>query len=134
MKTVLVCGTFDALHPGHQDFFQQASKYGKVIAIVARDASVQKLKKRKPLQSERSRLQRVAKAKNIHQAQLGDKKDYLKPVEKIQPDIIALGFDQTTFAVKELQKQLKKRFLTPRIIRLKSFQPNKFKSSLLRNK
>jgi FAD synthetase len=134
MKTVLVCGTFDSLHPGHQDFFRQASKYGKVIAIVARDASVKKLKKHKPLQSERSRLQRVAKSQAIHKAQLGDKQDFLKPLEKIQPDIIALGFDQTTFGVEELRKQLKKRFLTPRIIRLKSFQPNKFKSSLLRNK
>ena len=134
MKTVLVFGTFDNLHPGHQHFFAQASKFGEVIAIVARDNSVKKIKGRFPQQSERSRVCCVAKSPHVAKAFLGDKSDFLKPILKIKPAVIALGFDQTTFATAELKKLLKEKLLTPRIIRLKSFQPNKFKSSILRNK
>ena len=133
-KRVMVFGTFDRLHPGHRSFFAQAAKLGNVIAVVARDANVRKIKKKSPLENERARLAKVARDKNVQQAMLGDREDFLKPVEKIQPDTVALGFDQKTFGIKTLQRELKKRNLAPRIFRLKSFQPKKFKSSFLRKK
>ena len=76
----------------------------------------------------------VAQSSKVFQAMLGDKKDFLKPIVKIQPNLICLGFDQKTFPLTELKTNLKKRNLSPQIIRLKSFQPQKFKSSLLRKK
>ncbi len=134
MKKVLIFGTFDGLHPGHENFFAQAARLGQVFVVVARDANVAKIKNRRPHFSERSRLATVAHAGNVFAARLGDPQDFLKPVIKIQPNIIALGFDQKTFTPAELKTKLKKIKLTPKIIRLKSFQPEKYKSSLLLKK
>ena len=52
-------------------------------------------------------------------------KEYL---EKIKPDIIALGYDQKINR-KELKIKLKKYNLNPKIIWLKPYQPQKYKSS-----
>ena len=134
MKKVMVFGTFDGLHPGHRNFFQQAKKIGNIVAVVARDSNVKKFKKKLPVERERTRLAKVTRDKKVWRALLGDHEDFFKPVKKIQPDALALGFDQKTFGVKILRRELKKRNLTQRIFRLKSFKPRKFKSSLLRKK
>ena len=131
MQKVLVFGTFDGLHLGHEDFLRQAAKFGRVFAIVARDQNVRKIKNRQPHFSERSRLAKLTRDSNVFAARLGDKKDFLKPVQKIRPDVICLGFDQKTFTLTELKTKLKKINLNPKIIRLKSFHPEKYKSSLL---
>ncbi|MFH0834278.1 MAG: adenylyltransferase/cytidyltransferase family protein [Patescibacteria group bacterium] len=134
MQKVLVFGTFDGLHPGHANFFAQAEKFGKVFAVVARDANVAKIKNRRPHFTERSRLAVVARRPEIFRAQLGDRRNFLEPVRKIAPDVIALGFDQRTFEIGELKVKLKKIGLAPKIIRLKSFHPEKYKSSLIPKK
>lgn len=133
-KRVLIFGTFDNLHPGHRNFFRQAEALGDVIAVVARDKNVKKIKSSYPEKRERSRLLSVARDKNVFKAMLGDQNDFLRPVERIQPDIIALGHDQRTFTLSALKRELKSRKLTPKIVRLKSYQPKKFKSSILKNK
>jgi len=131
-KSVLVFGTFDGLHPGHRDFFRQAGELGEVTAIVARDSSVRKIKKNPPRKGERSRLGSVARLPEISRARLGDNSDFLRPIAEIQPDILALGYDQRTFCLRTLKSELKKRGLSPGIVRLKPFQPKKYKSSLLK--
>ncbi len=98
----MIFGTFDRLHPGHRDFFRQASKLGNVFAVVARCENVHKIKNRPPIEPERSRLAKVALAPEISRAMLGDREDFLRVIEKIKPDIIALGFDQKTFSTQEL--------------------------------
>jgi FAD synthetase len=134
MKKIMVFGTFDGLHLGHLDFFRQAKRLGKLFAVVARDSSVKKIKQRSPQNNERSRLSKVVRSTKVSQALLGNHKNFFKPIEKIKPDIIALGFDQKTFSVSELKTNLKKYNLAPKIIRLKSYKPCVFKSSLLRKK
>ncbi|MFH0776273.1 MAG: adenylyltransferase/cytidyltransferase family protein [Patescibacteria group bacterium] len=134
MQKVLLFGTFDGLHPGHLNFFAQAAQFGKVFVIVARYQNVWKIKNRKPHFSEKSRLAKVAAQKNIFKAQLGEQKDFLRPIQKIRPDLICLGFDQKTFGITELKVKLKKIDLSPKIIRLKSFHPEKYKSSLIPKK
>ncbi|MCK5249408.1 MAG: adenylyltransferase/cytidyltransferase family protein, partial [Spirochaetaceae bacterium] len=38
MKTVLVFGTFDVIHPGHQWFLRNAARHGdRLVAVVSRD-------------------------------------------------------------------------------------------------
>ncbi|MCF7845773.1 MAG: adenylyltransferase/cytidyltransferase family protein [Candidatus Peribacteraceae bacterium] len=134
MKKVLVFGTFDGLHPGHLNFLEQAGRHGRVFVVVARDINVKKLKRRKPHFSERRRLMQVARSGRVLRALLGDREDFLRPIIKIQPDLIALGFDQRTFTPAELKTKLKKINLAPKIIRLKSFHPEKYKSSLIQKK
>ena len=128
----MVFGTFDGLHAGHRNFFAQAARLGDVTAVVARDASVKRIKGKLPHYSERSRLAKVARETKVFKAMLGDKNDFLKIIQKNQPDIIALGFDQKTFTIQALKLNLKKRNLTPQTIRLKSYKPSIFKSSLMR--
>ena len=134
MQKVLIFGTFDGLHPGHENFFEQAAKFRQVFVVVARDSNVLKIKNLRPHFSEKSRLASVARHPKVFAARLGDRKNFLEPIRKIAPDVIALGFDQKTFTASELKIKLKKINLAPRIIRLKSFHPKKYKSSLIPKK
>lgn len=128
MKKIMVFGTFDLLHKGHLNMFEQAKKQGDLIIVVARDDTVKKVKARKPKYSEKIRQKRL---KKYGKAILGYKTDKYKIIEKYKPDIIGLGYDQDSFT-KDLRKQLKKRKLKIKIIRLKSYKPHKYKSSLLK--
>ncbi|MFH1181685.1 MAG: adenylyltransferase/cytidyltransferase family protein, partial [Candidatus Woesearchaeota archaeon] len=55
MATVMVFGTFDILHRGHEHFLRQAKKHGRLIVVVARSSIVRKLKGKPPMFSERKR-------------------------------------------------------------------------------
>ena len=125
----MIFGTFDLLHKGHINKFQQAKKHGKLIIVVARDETVKKVKGRFPKYSEKERLKHAGIYAD--KAVLGYKTDKYRIIEKYKPDIIALGYDQVSFT-KDLRKELKKRKLNPRIIRLKPYKAHKYKSSLLR--
>ena len=57
--------------------------------------------------------------------------DRLKVVEKIKPDIIILGYDQT-WDKEELKKELKKRGLKIQVLRLKKY--NDVSSTSIKNK
>ncbi|MBU0625913.1 adenylyltransferase/cytidyltransferase family protein [Patescibacteria group bacterium] len=44
-KKVMLFGTFDILHPGHEYVFSQAKNYGDcVMVVLARDVTVKKVK------------------------------------------------------------------------------------------
>ena len=130
MKKVMVFGTFDILHKGHVHMFRQAGKHGDVlIAVIARDSTVKKIKKKLPRLSETKRLAQIKPY--VNKAVLGSKSDKYKIIEKFNPDVIALGYDQNSFT-KDLRKELKKRRLNPKIVRLKSYMPKKYKSSKLK--
>jgi cytidyltransferase-like protein len=129
MKKSMVFGTFDILHKGHLSLFNQAKKQGYLIAVVARNDTVKKVKGKFPHYSEKERLKHVS----VHadKAVLGYKTDKFKIIEKFKPDVICLGYDQNSFT-KELRKELKKRKIKAKIIRLMPYKPNLYKSSLLK--
>lgn len=131
-KTVLIFGTFDLLHPGHLSLIKQASRYGHVTAVVARDKNVRLLKKKTPHDSERSRLARVARLPMIHRALLGDRAldNRYHILQKVKPDIICLGYDQTFFT-QDLPAKIKTLGLKTMIIRLRPFEPHRYKTSKL---
>lgn len=132
MKKVLVFGTFDILHPGHINFFKQAKKYGDfLIVIVGRDKNIVKIKGRLPLNNEKRRLKNLQKINLIDQSRLGYQKDPYKIIEKIKPGVICLGYDQNSYT-NNLAEELKKRKLSCQVVRLKSFKPEKYKSSKMR--
>ncbi|MEM4000252.1 MAG: DUF357 domain-containing protein [Saccharolobus sp.] len=116
-KKVFVAGTFDILHPGHIEFLKEASKYGRVYVTVARDSNSERIKGRKPINDEQTRLEIIKSVRYVFDAILGDQEDFLKSVERINPDIIFLGPDQKVDETKLLE-ELKKRGLSPQIIRL----------------
>ncbi len=128
-KVVLASGTFDYLHPGHLDYLKQAKKLGNyLVVIVSRDKNVKKFKNKNSKLKEKDRLELVKHINIVDKAVLGDKKDILKSVEKIKPEIICLGYDQK---VKEswLKKELEKRKTKAKIIRAKAYESKLYKSS-----
>ncbi len=116
-KRVFVAGTFDLLHPGHVELFKEASKLGDVIAVVARDETVKKLKGKLPVLSQEQRRYMVASLKYVKEAYVGGK-DPLETVVKLKPDIVFLGPDQK-WDEKELEEELRKRGLNVKVMRLK---------------
>ena len=131
---VLVFGVFDLLHPGHKHFLRQASKHGQqLVVVVARDKVVSKIKKLKPQQNQVIRLRNVKKLHFVQAARWGDKvrRHQYHMIKLIKPDIVCLGYDQKP-NLKQVKQELKKAGLNPKFIRLKSYQPHKFKSSIIK--
>ena len=134
MKKVMVFGVFDLLHPGHVSFLKQAKKLGSFLIVsVARDVNVKKIKGKPPVFPEKKRVEILKRMKLANKIVLGGLKDPMEHIKKESPDIIALGYDQKTY-VDDLIAQLRKRGLKTKVIRLRSFKPEVFKSTILRKK
>lgn len=129
---IMVFGTFDGLHKGHLNFFKQAKKLAKnplLIVSIARDKNVFKIKNRKPVQNEKTRMilvKKLIQKKLIDKVVLSGLKNHIPHILKQAPDIIALGYDQKAY-VKNLKKDLK----NVKIVRLKPFKNTIYKNSLL---
>lgn len=98
-KVVLASGTFDLLHLGHVRFLEEAKKAGgknaELIVIVARDNTVKARKGKKPIMPEDQRRALVESLKVVDEAILGwEDFSINKVIERIKPDIIAVGHDQ----------------------------------------
>lgn len=125
MKTVLVFGTFDLLHPGHKWFLRHAAGFGNRLAVVvARDKNVIAHKNRAPVWDENRRLTAVGELPFVDEAFLGyeDWSKHGRVLEKIKPDVIVLGYDQ-------------KAKIPPGnwvIVRLPAHHPEKYKTSIIR--
>lgn len=126
-RNVLVFGTFDLLHPGHRFVLSEAQKRGRLTVVVARDRNVQRIKGRFPVHDEDERMSHVRAAAPGSTVVLGDAHDFLVPVRAIDPDLILLGYDQ------ELPPGVKEEDLPYEIERLPAFEPEKYKTSILRS-
>ena len=98
-RVVLASGTFDLLHLGHVRFLEEAKKTGgknaELVVIVARDSTVKARKGKNPVMPEDQRRALVESLKVVNEAILGwEDFNIDKVIEKIKPDIIAVGHDQ----------------------------------------
>ncbi len=116
-KKVLVGGTFDLLHPGHVELFKEASKYGDVVAVVARDENVKRLRGREPVLPQEQRAYVVSSIKYVKEALIGES-DPLESVLKVKPDVIFLGPDQF-WDEEELKRELERRGLRVEVVRMR---------------
>lgn len=125
LKVVLVGGAFEIIHPGHCFFLNEAKKYGNfLVVILARDSTIRK-RKGKVIIDEDTRKNVVECLKPVDLVLLGDEKDFIKPVKRVMPDVIVLGYDQ------ELDKELKERIYS---LGIKIFKLNKkFKTYSTKN-
>ena len=135
-KRIMVFGTFDLVHPGHEHFFRQARAQARgrgafLIVSVARDQNVKRIKGRQPIHNEKKRLAVLKSHPLVDRAVLGGLTNHLPHILKQRPDVIALGYDQKDY-VKGLKTELKRQGLTVKIVRLKSHRPQIYKSSLLK--
>lgn len=126
---VMVFGTFDILHPGHLNFFKQAKKHGDyLIVVVARDKTVVEAKGRLPRNPENVRLNNLKNAKIADKVVLGRAGDKYEIIRKLKPNRICLGYDQKFFIEK-----LHEGFPQIKIVRLKPYKPEIYKSSFIKN-
>ena len=131
MTKVLIFGTFDGIHQGHLNVFEQAKKYGDyLIVAVARDKNVLKIKNRLPQKNENERFEDLKKNSLINEVRLGYEDNPYKIIAEIKPDVICLGYDQLHFTEK-LEDEVKKMGLKTKIYRLKAHKPKKYHSSIL---
>jgi len=132
-RVVLAEGTFDLLHYGHVYYLTNAKKAGgensKLIVIVARDKTVEKLKGRKPIIPEDQRRAIVEALKVVDEAILGyEEMNMAKVIERIKPDVIALGYDKEEVE-RELKEYIKKENLNIKVVRIRKFSGKEPSSS-----
>ena len=105
---VLVGGTFDIIHPGHIHYLREAAKKGLVYAVIATDENVKRIKGKYPILNQEQRLEIISSIKYVYDAFIGDERDFIKPIERIKPDIVLLGPDQPIneeFIIKETERR-----------------------------
>ena len=135
---VMTFGTFDNFHPGHLSYLSQAGFFGdELIVVIARDKNVLKIKGRLPIEDEIVRQHKVENAifdlGLKGEVILGSLEDRWQVVRKYRPDIICLGYDQKV-DLEALEEIISSERFFCEIKRLEPFHPEKYKSSLGREK
>lgn len=129
---IMVFGTFDYLHAGHENLFIQAKELGtEIIAVIAKDNTVKNIKGAFPDHNEKERLNNLKLTGWSNKVILGEQKDKTKAIKIYRPDIIALGYDQFAFTY-NLEKLIIDLKLNTKIVRLKPYRPDMYKSSLIK--
>ena len=132
-RVVLASGVFDLLHLGHVKFLEEAKKAGgenaKLVVIVARDSTVKATKGRKPIMPENQRRALVESLRVVDAAFLGiEDFDIGEVIERVKPDVIALGYDQVDMERRVLE-YVNKHGLNVNVIRVGKFENDDMNSS-----
>jgi FAD synthetase len=129
MKKVVAFGTFDGLHEGHLAFLKQARNCGDhLTVVVARDPVVNQLKGHAPKIVFRRRCEHLRREADVDEVlgsdlQLGT----WDILEKIEPDVIAVGYDQIRLK-KSLERYLPKVGRNPEIRVMGVYEPKESRS------
>ena len=132
-RIVLASGTFDLLHLGHVRFLEEAKKSGgknaELIVLVARDSTVKTRKGKKPVMPEDQRRRLVESLKVVDEAILGWENFSIdKVIEKIKPNIIAVGHDQDGVET-ELRKVIEEKKAKIEVVKIGRFGKRELNSS-----
>lgn len=108
MKKVFVSGCYDMLHSGHVAFFKEASKYGDLYVGIGSDKTIENLKNRKTVYSEKERLYMVKAIRYVKDAFVNSGSgimDFVETVDKVKPDIFVVNSDGGNDTKREFCKQ-----------------------------
>ena len=95
-KKVFVSGCYDMLHSGHVAFFKEASRYGDLYVGIGSDKTIEELKHRKTVYSEKERLYMVKAIRYVTDAVINPGSgmmDFVESVERIRPDVFVVNSD-----------------------------------------
>lgn len=123
LRVVLAGGVFDIIHPGHIYTLNSAKSMGNtLVVVIATDKTAEKMKKRTPLHSQEQRKNLVDSLSMVDLCLIGEEDDIFKTVDKVRPEIIALGYDQV-HQEKFITEGCRKINLDVKIARLQSPNP-----------
>ena len=95
-KKVFVSGCYDMLHSGHVAFFKEASQYGDLYVGIGSDSTIEGLKNRKTVYSEKERLYMVKAIKYVTDAFINPGSgmlDFLDTLDIVKPDVFVVNSD-----------------------------------------
>ena len=129
----MATGVFDILHPGHLRFLAESKRRGgpgaRLVVVVARDETVLRRKGRKPILSEKERLQMISALRVVDRAVLGHKHlDMIGFLREIRPSIVSVGYDQNDIK-SSVEKLIKQEKLGIRVVQIRRFGPPTHNSS-----
>jgi len=87
---VLAGGCFNKIHLGHIYFLNKAKALGYLVVVLTND----KNNKKPYAVPAKERKKQLAALKIADKIIIGHPTNYMKTVKKVNPDIIALGYDQ----------------------------------------
>jgi len=133
VRTVLASGVFDLLHPGHVIYLSEAKRAGgknaRLVVVVARDSTVRKVRNREPVFNEEARRILVESLKPVDEAILGNEPfSFEKIVGKVNPDVVAFGYDQENW-MREFLKARKKMKWKTKAVKIREFRSSPIHSS-----
>jgi len=98
-KKVFVSGCFDMLHSGHVAFFEEAAQHGDLYVGIGSDSTIQQLKGRPTINTDRERLYMVKAVKHVKDAWVNTGSgllDFNKEIKELNPDIFFVNEDGFT--------------------------------------
>ncbi len=132
IKVVFIGGGFELIHYGHVHTISKAKSLGDVLVVsVARDSTIRRRKKREPIINEEDRVRLLSSLRQVDAAILGVEGDIYVTLEKVKPDIVALGYDQYHLE-DEVKREAAKRGMKLKVVRLDSPYP-KLKTTKILN-
>jgi FAD synthetase len=133
ITVVFIGGGFEVIHYGHVYTIGKAKSLGDVLVVsVARDSTIRRRKKREPLISEQDRVKLLSSLRQVDAALLGVEGDIYETLERVGPDIVALGYDQYHME-EEVKKEAMNRGMKIEVVRLDSPYPKIKTSRLLKD-
>lgn len=95
-KKVFVSGCYDMLHSGHVAFFKEASRYGDLYVGIGSDKTIEELKHRKTVYSEKERLYMVKAIRYVTEAFINTGSgmlDFVDTMDAVRPDVFVVNSD-----------------------------------------
>lgn len=95
-KKVFVSGCYDMLHSGHVAFFKEASRFGDLYVGIGSDKTIEELKNRKTVYSEKERLYMVKAIRYVTDAFINSGSgmlDFIETMDAVKPDIFVVNSD-----------------------------------------
>ena len=130
-KKVLTFGSFDLIHPGHHYFLNKAKELGdELIVVLSRDGEIMNYKGNFMYEAQ-ERIKQLMEIDCVDRTIL-DFYDKFQVLDVTRPDVIALGYDQGDCFKDKLEREVSERGLGTEIVRLDSYKPEIYKSSLLK--
>ena len=132
IRVVFVGGGFELIHFGHVYTLTKAKSLGDVLVVaVARDSTIRRRKNREPLVGEADRVKLLSALKAVDAALLGVEGDIYVTLEKVRPDVVALGYDQYHME-DEVKRESGERGMKLKVVRLDSPYPRIKTSRILK--